>query len=80
MTRNARKAFNQLKKLGCPVKEWYNDDRGHFWLDAEEEGASEWLDYWGKLPFGCDQLNDILNSNGLYWEWQNPGVGHVHDL
>lgn len=80
MKANARKAFNKLKKLGCPVKEWYNDERGHFWIDGEEEGAGEWLDYWNNdLSFGSDQLNSILNSNGLYWEWENSVIGHVHD-
>ena len=81
MKRHARKAFTQLKKLGCPVKEWHDETRGHFWIDGEEPEASEWLDYWNlNLSFGSDKLNEILNSNGLYWEWENSAVGHVHDL
>lgn len=81
MTRNARKVFNKLKKLGCPVKEWHDDSRGHFWIDAEEPEAEGWLDYWNpNLSFGSDQLNEILNSNGFYWEWENSAVGCVHDL
>mgnify|MGYP000674079062 CR=1 FL=1 len=82
MKSNARKAFNELKKLGCPVEDyWYDDSRGHFWINGEHEDAGEWLDYWSmELMMGSDQLNDILNSNGLYWEWENSAVGCVHDL
>lgn len=80
MKRHARTAFNQLKKLGCPVKEWHDDSRGHFWIDGEEENAGEWLDYWvSGFSFGSDQLNQILEDNGLYWEWENSAIGHVHD-
>ena len=79
MKKHARKAFNALKKLGCPVKEWHDDSRGHFWIDGEEEGAEEWLDYWGSNNFGSEQLNSILSSHGLYWEWQNSAWGNVYD-
>lgn len=78
MKRNARTAFNQLKKLGCPVKEWHGDDRGYFWIDAEEN-RGDWLDYWSNYS-GSDLLNEILNNNGLYWEWHNPGYGCVYDI
>jgi hypothetical protein len=81
MKSNARKAFNELKKLGCPVKEWHNSERGHFWIDGEEEDAGEWLDYWSMgLMMGSDLLNEVLEENGLYWEWENSAVGCVHDI
>jgi len=80
MKSHARKCYNQLKKLGCPVKEWHDDSRGHFWLSAEEENSSEWLDYWSTDKCGgSEQLNHILSSHGLYFEWENSAVGHVHD-
>ena len=81
MKRRARKAFTALKNAGCPVKEWHDDTRGYFWIDAEEPQAEGWLDYWSNdLSFGSDQLNNILEANGLYWEWQNSACGHVHDI
>tara|TARA_R110000851_G_scaffold315600_1_gene478231 strand:+ start:6708 stop:6953 length:246 start_codon:yes stop_codon:yes gene_type:complete len=81
MKRHARKAFTELKKAGCPVKEWHNDSRGHFWIDAEEPEGEDWLDYWkNDIFFGSDRLNSILKENGLYWEWANCAVGHVHDI
>ena len=82
MKANARKAFNKLKKLGCPVREWSprnSSERGHFWLDAESVDNEGWLDYWSNYQ-GSDQLNEILNSHDLYWEWHNPGYGCVYDI
>jgi hypothetical protein len=75
----ARKAFNKLKKLGCPVRESHSD-RGHFWIDAEAPEAEGWLDYWSAdLCFGSDRLNKILADHGLYWEWYNSAYGCVYD-
>ena len=80
MKREARKVYNQLKKLGCPVKEWHDNSRGHFWLSAEEENSDEWLNYYSMtLCAGSERLNHILSSHGLYFEWENSAVGHVHD-
>ena len=39
MMPHAAQAFVELQKAGCPVKEWHSDERGHFWIDAEESGA-----------------------------------------
>ena len=81
MSAKARKAFNELQKLGCPVKEWYSDERGEFWIDAEESGAEKWLDYWSmKLCAGSDRLNDILRKHDMWWEWQNSAYAHVRFL
>ena len=79
MQKRARKAFNALKKMGCPVKEWDGNDRGHFWINAEEENAGEWLDYYNLFE-GSKKLNEILNSNGLYFEWTNSAFGCVYDI
>lgn len=80
MTKNARKCYNELKKLGCPVKEWHNDSRGHFWIDAEEPSADVWLDYWSSsLNFGSKLLNDTLDKHGLYWQWCNSAYGNVYN-
>lgn len=81
MKRHARKAFKELEKLGCPVKEWHDDSRGYFWIDAEEPEASEWLDYWDmNLIAGSDHLRHVLSKHGLYFEWENSAIGHVHDI
>lgn len=79
MKANARKAFNKLKKLGCPVREWHHNDRGHFWIDAESDTNEGWLDYWSNYE-GSEELNEILNSHDLYWEWHNPAYGCVYDI
>jgi len=79
MKKEARAAFNKLKKLGCPVIESH-PDRGHFWIDAEQTKAEGWLDYWSSdLFMGSDKLNDILSQHGLYWEWYNSAYGCVYD-
>jgi hypothetical protein len=79
MKKEARAAFNKLKKLGCPVRESHHD-RGHFWIDAESPDAYEWLDYWSpELWAGSDKLNKILLDHGLYWEWHNSAYGCVYD-
>lgn len=80
MMPHAAFAFTELQKAGCPVKEWHTDERGHFWIDAEESGAAEWLDYWShSLMTGSDRLNSILEKHGLYFEWCNPGYAHVYN-
>ena len=84
MTPESIKAFIQLKKLGCPVKIWhqndreYQDYRGYFWIHAEEYEASDWLDYWNMFE-GSDKLQKILDKNGLYFEWQNSAVACIYD-
>lgn len=81
MKRNYRTAYNQLLKMQCPVIE--GGDRGEdtFRISAEQncEDVNEtvWADYnnmgWGL--FGVNtQITNILDANGLYAEWINPGV------
>lgn len=79
MAEHAISAFLELQDLGCPVKLPIDGDhRGHFWISAEDDGSYEWLDYYGNF-FGTDQLNEILEKHGLYWEWYNPAYGNVYD-
>ena len=81
MKRNYRTAYNQLLKMQCPVIE--GGDRGEdtFRISAEQncEDVNEtvWADYnnmgWGL--FGVNTaITNILDANGLYAEWINPGV------
>jgi len=79
MKRHAKKAFTELKNLGCPVKEWHDDSRGHFWIDAEEPEANEWLDYWNDDFSGSEKLVEILEKNDLYFEWENSAIANVYD-
>ena len=52
-----------------------------YWIDAEESGAGDWLDYWSmSLIAGSDRLNRILEKHGLYFEWYNAGYAHVYDI
>jgi hypothetical protein len=81
MAPHAATAFLELQKAGCPAKIWDGDERGHFWLDAEESGASEWLDYWSMTTIaGSEKLNQILEKHGLYFEWCNSVYAHVYDI
>jgi hypothetical protein len=81
MPAHAIKAFLALQSAGCPVKTWDHGDRGHFWIDAEEPEASDWLEYWSmELMSGSKKLNKILNDNNLYFEWANPGYASVYNI
>jgi hypothetical protein len=81
MATNAATAFVELQKAGCPVKIWDDGERGHFWIDAEQSGASEWLDYWSHAYIaGSEKLNQILQKHGLYFEWANSAYAHVYDI
>jgi hypothetical protein len=83
MPSKVKTAFLKLQKLGAPVNVWhqnnpkYTDYRGYFWLSGEE-CKEEWLDYYSNF-WGSDELNDILNKAGLYFEWENPAWGNVYN-
>ncbi len=80
MKREYIKAFNTLKKLGCPVYE-HPDDRGNFSIDLEAptEAGITWADYYdGYMIPGWDfginpEITKVLDNQGLFAEWQNPG-------
>lgn len=94
MKRNARKAFNQLLKLGAPVydrRDGYNcefilgaerrtnDDT--YFADYYREELREYVDGNGKIqnPFGIrTDVNDILIANGLMAEWINGGMVGIY--
>jgi hypothetical protein len=83
MQRNYKKAFTALKNLGAPVIEGddYGDDR-FFRISAEYNDSTQWADYYdqGFGLFGVNQIVvDILDKNGLYAEWINPGILGVHE-
>jgi hypothetical protein len=82
MTDEVFEAYADLVEAGCPVKIWwqvkprYQDYRGFFWIDSEEEGSSKWLDYYSKYE-GSEKLQSTLDKAGLYFEWENSAVATV---
>ncbi len=77
MKREYRAAFNKLRKIGVPVKDYGEDD---FVISAEENYETVWADYYAENNASLDdfgvnhKINDILNDHGLYAEWENGGV------
>ena len=82
MKRIYTKAFNQLKKLGCPVFE--RSDYDGFYISAEEPDSYLWCDFYAyanniwKGETTCPKLEDILSKCGLFCEWENGGCLIVH--
>ena len=86
MKKNARLAFNALKKIGCPVYEgtWMDGDEDYFRISAEENyGDDLWADYYlaGEGPIeGMDEngVNEkvvaILKKYRLDYDWCNAAV------
>ena len=86
MKKNARLAFNALKKIGCPVYEgtWMEGDMDYFRISGEENYNGEtWAEYYlsgregidGMDDFGVNnKINAVLDKYGLMCEWANPGV------
>lgn len=78
MKRNYRKAFSALQKIGAPVFE--NEDG--VWISAEDNYDEIWADYYDCYMWDHDgwafgingKINKILDDNGLFAEWQNPGL------
>lgn len=92
MKRNARKAFDALKKEGATVIET-RDYGAHFIISGENNYPVTVADYWqeymkeyvddnGKIQnaFGIATfVHDILQANGLYAEWIDGGTVGVYD-
>ena len=82
MKKNYRTAYNQLKKLGVTV---YKDDDG-FRISGEDNYPIIWAEYYTRHgttldDFGVNhQINDILEKQGLFAEWENTGVLGVAEL
>jgi len=84
MKRTHTKAFNELKKLGCPVFV-HSDAPDYFDISAEETNSYQWADYYegdynpGWI-FGLNNVAyEILEKNGLFAEWCNPGHLRVYE-
>jgi len=84
LTAKQKRCFLKLQKMGVPVKIWYQnnpeyeDYRGLFWIDTEEEMSECFLDYYG-MPWGSEKLNKVLESADLYYEWANAAYAHVYE-
>jgi len=87
MERHASNAFNTLKKMGAPVF-IHEGESYYFVISAEENYDTVWADYYAMTDgsygdlcdFGVNEsINKVLNDNGLFCEWQNPGVLAVYD-
>ena len=86
MKRKFRTAYNQLKKIGCPVYEggWNGEDT--FRISAEDNADHIWADYYmmseeGGYLFGVSpRINEVLDKHGLFAEWCNPGVLNVWEV
>lgn len=75
------KAFNQLKKLGCPVFE--RSDYDGFFISAEESESYKWADmYTARADWQYENTNpvidQVLHASGLFCEWENAGCLIVH--
>ena len=82
MKKNYRTAYDQLKKLGVTV---YEDDDG-FRISGEDNYPIIWAEYYTRHgstldDFGVNhQINDILEKQGLFAEWENTGVLGVAEM
>jgi hypothetical protein len=78
MKRPFLKAFNELKKLGCPMFE-RSDYEGGFFISAEDAASDDWADYYAFVTSRWDgenispKLREVLDKHKLYAEWENPG-------
>jgi hypothetical protein len=81
MKKNIETAFEALNAIGCPTIEggYYGEDS--FRISAEDNEHHTWADYYmmtdgdstGYILGVSNHINDILDANGLYAEWINPG-------
>jgi len=86
MKRNARLAFNELKKQGVHVLDADRGWGGHFAISGEYHGDGSEGDNPDKfLNFYSNHFGEetvipaVLDKHGLYFEWCNAGVASVHD-
>ena len=82
MQRNYRAAFNQLRAIGAPVIEGGYNGENTFRISAEDNCSETWANYYMMTDgdsTGFDmgvsnRINGILDANGLFAEWINPGL------
>ena len=85
MNKKYTKAFNALKKLGCPVFV-HVDAPNRFDISAEESNSDEWASYYNgdyrpDWIFGVNpKVNEILSKHGLFAEWMNPAHLRVCEI
>jgi len=82
MNSQFQKAFDALEKMGCPVIEGVDS----FCISGEDNGDVCWANYChgsrsGALDdFGVNnKINAVLESFGLFAEWNNPGMLGVYE-
>ena len=86
MKRNYRKAYNALKKMGVTVYEGEFHGGEGFHISGEDNYPVVWAEYYREFGTGLDEfgvnpkINDVLQSNGLFAEWDNTGVLGVAEL
>lgn len=84
MPSKVQTAFLKLQKMGVPVKVWwqldpqYQDYRGYFWIDCEEQDAEQFYNYWEM--YEDEKCEAILDKAGVYAEWYNPAYLCVYDI
>ncbi len=72
MTDNQRKAFDELKKIGCPVFERASDNGSTFHISGEDNDRDTiWADYYEDVI--DPQICRILSKYDLIAEWEDPG-------
>ena len=70
MKREYIKAFNELKKLGCPVFE-RGDYAGRFLISAEEPESYKWANYYEPMWQGEDtspMLSAMSHCSEIHYE------------
>ncbi len=88
MKNNARKAYTVLEKEGLTlmINNW--SANAHFEISVEEmpesfanlsdDASVYWADYYDWYD-GSDDLNNLLQRHGLYFEWINAAVIGIYD-
>jgi len=80
MKRHARKAYTALKKMGAPVIDGDGGYGPHFRISGEKNYTGGWAVAGEMDDFGVSlKINKVLEANGLFVEWINPGVLGVYD-
>jgi hypothetical protein len=84
MNKNAKLAYDVLKKAGMVVMTDNWSQTAHFEISVEEmpdalpNAPFYWADMDG-LYDGSIALNNLMDKHGLFWEWINGCVIGVYD-
>lgn len=81
MKPNMKRAFKALQKIGAPVFD--HGEKDSFTISGEDNYDRIWANYYD-YQFGefgvCREICDLLQNNGLFPEWQDPGTLKVYQL